>query len=205
MLLVGLTGGIGSGKSTVAEMLQRRGAVVLDADQFARRAIDPGRPGHGRVVEAFGEGILSGDGAIDRDRLAARVFADAGARQALEAIIHPEVASLLADALEPYRDSHRVVVYVVPLLVENHLEGMFDLVVTVSAEENARVSRLTGHRGMGEADVRARLAAQASDAERERVADRVIRNDGSKEGLERSVAALWADLADTAARGGPET
>ena len=193
MLLVGLTGGIGSGKSTVAAMLERRGAVVLDADEFARRALDPGRPGHARVVEEFGSSVVGPDGSVDRAALAGTVFGDPDARRRLEAIVHPEVARLLQDALEPYRDTDRVVVYAVPLLVENHLESMFDLVVVVTAPEEVRIRRLVA-RGIAEDDVRARIRAQLSDSERQAVADVVVANDGSRDDLNRRVETLWEEL-----------
>ena len=192
MLLVGLTGGIGSGKSTVARMLAERGAVVIDADELARRAVEPDAPGFAEVVEAFGEDVLS-NGRIDRERLARAVFADDAARRRLESIVHPEVARLLAEQLERYRDTARVVVYAVPLLVENGLQSMFDVVVVVSADEPIRATRLRG-RGMTPEDVRARMRAQLSDEDREAVADVVLRNDGSLDALARRVDALWADL-----------
>jgi dephospho-CoA kinase len=201
VLLVGLTGGIGSGKSAVATMLERLGAVVFDADEFARRAIDPGTPGEAAVAEAFGPSVLTPAGHVDRDRLAAVVFADPDARRRLEAIVHPEVARLLADAVEPYRETDRLVVYDVPLLVENHLESMFDVVVVVRAPEAVRVSRLASDRGMSEEAVLARIAAQASDQERETAAHDVIVNDGTLEDLERGVEALWHRLQAAAERG----
>lgn len=194
MLLVGLTGGIGAGKSTVAHMLERRGAVVLDADEFARQAVQPGTGGYARVVEAFGSDILTRDGGIDRERLADVVFADVQARSRLESIVHPEVARLFAEAVEPYRDTDRVVVYVVPLLVERSLQSAFDAIVVVSASPEVRVARLVADRRMKEEEVRDRMAAQLSDVERERASDVVIRNEGSLEDLEREVDRLWNDL-----------
>src|SRR5438128_3924229 len=142
MLLVGLTGGIGAGKSTVARMLAGRGAVVIDADDLARRAIDPGTPGFDAVVKAFGPEALTSDGEIDRNRLAALVFADEEARRKLEAIVHPEVARLFAEEAARYRDTDKVVVYAVPLLVESGLQEMFHVVVVLTAEREARVTRL---------------------------------------------------------------
>src|SRR5438067_3472126 len=133
MLLVGLTGGIGAGKSTVARLLQERGAVVIDADDLARRAVEAGSPGYDQVVRTFGSDLVRPDGALDRARLARLVFSDEGARRRLEAITHPEVARLFAEETGRWRDSDRVVVYAVPLLVENGLEGTFDVVVTVEA------------------------------------------------------------------------
>ena len=201
MLLVGLTGGIGSGKSTVARMLAERGAVVLDADDFARRAVDPGTPGHRAVVEAFGPSVLNEEGAVDRAGMADLVFRDAEARRRLEAIVHPEVARMFADAVRAHRDSDRVVVYAVPLLVENGLQAMFDVVVVVSAPAETRTARLEA-RGMDPRDARARMAAQLPDSEREGAADVVVENDGSLEDLERRVDQLWTELKGRAAADG---
>jgi dephospho-CoA kinase len=192
LLLVGLTGGIGSGKSTVARLLADRGAVVIDADDLAREATGAGTPGHASIVEAFGDPILS-DGRVDRERLAEVVFGDPEARRKLEAIVHPEVGRLFAEALEPYRGTARVVVYVVPLLVEAQLEPMFDVIIVVAADEHVRAARLRA-RGMSPEDARARMRAQLSDEEREQAAGVVIRNDGTMEELERRIDALWADL-----------
>ncbi len=194
MLLVGLTGGIGSGKSTVAGMLEDRGAVVLDADEFARRAVAAGTPGFRHVVDTFGRRVIAEDGEIDRARLARIVFAEPQDRERLEAIVHPEVARLLHEELQPYRDTDRVVVYAVPLLVENGLQSMFAEVVVVTAPEDLRVERLVA-RGMAEDDARARIGAQLTDDEREAVATHVLRNDASVEDLERQVDELWAELA----------
>jgi dephospho-CoA kinase len=174
-------------------MLGDRGAVVFDADELARRAIDPGTPGHTRVVEAFGPGVVDPGGAVDRAALAATVFGDPDARRRLEAIVHPEVARLLQEAIDPYRPTNRVIVYDVPLLVENRLEGMFDAVVVIRADPQVRVARLVA-KGMGEADARARIAAQATDDERARVATFVISNEGSPEELDTEVEALWEKL-----------
>ena len=194
MLLVGLTGGIGAGKSTVGRMLADRGAVVVDADDLARQAVNPGTPGYAQVLAAFGPEAVTPSGELDRAWLARRVFSDPEARRRLEAITHPEVARLLAEAIAPLRDTDRVVVYAVPLLVENRLEQGFDVVVVVSAPEGLRVARAAAERGMTENAVRERLAAQASDEMRERVAHHVIRNDSSLEALEREVDKLWSEL-----------
>jgi dephospho-CoA kinase len=198
MLLVGLTGGIGAGKSTVARLLEERGAVVFDADTFARSAIDRGTPGYEQVVEAFGPEILAPSGEIDREGLAALVFRDPDARRRLEAIVHPEVARQLHVAVDPYRDTDAIVVYSVPLLFEAGLQSAFDAVVTVSAAEEVRVHRVAGDRGMPEEAVRSRIHAQASDREREHVADYVIRNEGSVGDLQRDVERLWVELKDRA-------
>jgi dephospho-CoA kinase len=201
MLLVGLTGGIGAGKSTVARLLADRGAVVFDADDFARQAVQPGTPGHARVLAEFGAEAATPSGQLDREWLGQRVFTDADARRRLEAITHPEVARLFAEAIAPFRNTDRVVVYAVPLLVENQLEQGFDVVVVVSAPETVRVARLAAERGMTEQTVRERVAAQVSDEARERVAHFVIRNEGSEEDLERQVDSLWSELARRAQGG----
>ncbi len=193
MLLVGLTGGIGAGKSTVGRMLAERGAVVIDADHLARAALDPGSPGAARVREEFGPEAVSDDGSVDREWLAQRVFGDPAARRRLEGIVHPEVGRLFGEATDPYRDTDRVVVYDVPLLVENHLGGMFDVVVVVEAPADVRVARLVA-RGIRKDDVRRRMAAQATDADRAAVADVILSNGGDTGHLERQVDELWQDL-----------
>jgi dephospho-CoA kinase len=194
MLLVGLTGGIGSGKSTVAGLLAERGAIVLDADDLARRAVALGTDGFDRVVETFGREIIGPDGDIDRSKLAGVVFTDPALLRQLEAIVHPEVARLFAEAIEPYRDSDRVIVYAVPLLAERGLTEVFDVVVVVVADVDRRIERLMRDRGMTADEVRARVAAQLSDEERARVADVLIDNDGEAERLVPQVNRLWADL-----------
>jgi dephospho-CoA kinase len=193
VLLVGLTGGIGAGKSTVSGMLAERGAVVIDADDLARAALERGSPGVDRVREEFGSEAVSEDGTVDREWLARRVFADPEARRRLEAIVHPEVGRLFREVTEPHRHTDQVVVYDVPLLVESGLGGMFDLVVVVEAPEDVRVARL-GERGIDADDARGRIAAQASDADRAAVADVIVRNEGDLGALERQVDDLWQDL-----------
>jgi dephospho-CoA kinase len=199
VLLVGLTGGIGSGKSTVASMLERMGAVVLDADSLARQAIAPDAPGYARVIEEFGPDVVNENGEIDRERLAQMVFADPEARRRLESIVHPEVARLFTESVAAHRDTDRIVVYVVPLLVERSLQGAFDVVVAISASPRTREARLSTDRGMRREDVRGRMAAQLSDEERERAAHIVIQNEGSLQRLERDVEDLWSDLERRAA------
>jgi dephospho-CoA kinase len=194
MLLVGLTGGIGSGKSTVAGMLAERGAVIFDADTFARHALDPGTRGYQQVLETFGPQLLTAEGDIDREALAALVFADPEGRRRLEAIVHPEVARLFQESVEPYRGTDNIVVYSVPLLVEAGLQSAFDVVVVVIADEDSRVGRLARDRRMSEEAARARIRVQASDEERERVADLLIDNGGSVEDLERQVERVWQQL-----------
>lgn len=200
MLLVGLTGGIGSGKSTVAWLLDRRGAVVIDADQLAREAIAAGTEGFDLVVAAFGRGVVRPDGELDRGALAAQIFADPARKAALEAIVHPRVARLFADRVESYRDTDRIVVYVTPLLVEVGLAPAFDVVVVVTASPHLRVSRVASERGLDPEDVRRRMAAQATDAQRAEVADILLDNDGTLGELEAQVDRLWAELTARAGR-----
>jgi dephospho-CoA kinase len=194
MLLVGLTGGIGSGKSTVARMLEGRGAVVIDADDLARQAVEPGSHGYAEVLRRFGPPVVSLSGDLDRERLASIVFKDAEARRDLEAIIHPEVGRLFLEATEPYRSTDRIVVYAVPLLVESGLQGLFDVIVVVRASEDLRLGRLAADRDMGEGEARERIAAQLADDERERAATFVIRNEGSLDELDAEVGKLWEEL-----------
>ena len=201
MLLVGLTGGIGSGKSTVARLLAERGAAVIDADDLARQAVAPGTDGFDSVVLAFGREILNAEGDLDRRRLGEVVFADVERRRELEAIVHPEVARLFVEAVEPYRMTDQVVVYSIPLLVERGMADAFDVVVVVVADPARRVERVVRDRGSDSDEVRARIAAQVTDDERSRVADVLLDNDGDTGELERQVDRLWADLADRAAAG----
>ncbi len=193
MIKVGLTGGVGSGKSEAARLLAARGAVVIDADQLARDVVAPGTPGLARVVDVFGERILGPDGALDRPAMAALVFADQVARGRLEAIVHPLVATQAAELMAAAGE--HVVVYDVPLLVERAAIAGFDLVVVVDAADDVRIDRLVRLRGWSEADARARMAAQAGRAERLAVADVVLRNDGTKDELADQVDGLWAQLA----------
>lgn len=199
MILVGLTGGLGAGKSTVARMLARRGAVVVDADVLARQAIAPGTPGRDRVVERFGEGILGGDGVIDREALAEVVFADEQARKDLEAITHPEVFRLLAETVERHRDTDAVVVFDAALIVETGFRDACDLLVVVSAPLDHRVARVARDRGMTEEAARARITAQVPTEEREAAADVVLRNEGGLEALEGQVDDLWRRIRELAA------
>ena len=192
MLLVGLTGGIGSGKSTVAAMLAARGAVVVDADDLAREVIAPGTPGAAAVRERFPDVVR--DGAIDRAALAARVFDDAGARRDLEAIVHPEVRRRFGEICEPLTASDAVVVFVAPLLVETGAAAGFEVVIVVTSEEGTRIGRLTEARGMSEEQARARIAAQATDAERAAAAHVLLPNDGSMDELAARVERVWGDL-----------
>jgi dephospho-CoA kinase len=198
MLLVGLTGGIGSGKSTVARMLQDRGAVVLDADGFARAAVVPGSPGLRSVVARFGPDILTAEGELDRPKLASIVFADPQALADLEAIVHPEVRRMIADGIQGNLDADRVVVLVNPLLIEMGTHRDCDVVVVVSVSPDTQIARSVA-RGMVEEDVRARIAAQLPLEERARTADVLIDNEGSFAELEREVDVLWRQLEARAA------
>lgn len=199
MLLVGLTGGIGSGKSTAARMLRERGAAVFDADVLAREAVAPGTEGHQAVVERFGADVLAPGGELDREALASVVFADPAARRDLEAIVHPEVRRLFAEGSDAYRDTDRVVVLSAPLLVETGMHSAFDVLVVVAVPVSVQVERLMRDRGMSEAAVRARIDAQAPLEDKAAVADILLDNEGSPEELARQIDRIWADLVARAA------
>lgn len=202
MLLVGLTGGIGSGKSTVARMLEARGAAVFDADLLARQAIAPGTPGHDKVVERFGPNVLAPGGGIDREALASIVFADPAARRDLEAIVHPEVRRMFAERSERYEDTDTVVVFSAPLLVETGMHTAFEVLMVVSAPVDTQVERLMRDRGMSEPTIRARIAAQLPLDAKAEVADVLVDNEGTIEDLEGQVDRVWEDLQARAGRGG---
>lgn len=200
MITVGLTGGIGSGKSTVADLLSSYGAVIIDADVLAREAVAPGSAGMERVLAEFGAEVLGSDGSLDRARLGSLVFADADRRAALNAIVHPYVRAR-SEALMAAAPTDAVVVQVVPLLVENGLQGGYDVVVVVDVSPETQLHRLVDTRGMSESDARARMGAQSSREARLAAADVVVPNDGDLEALRAAVDALWAQLAgDSAAR-----
>jgi dephospho-CoA kinase len=188
-LRVALTGGIGSGKSTVAALLAEHGAVVVEADQVAREVVAPGTPGAAAVIGRFGPSVVAADGTLDRPALARLVFADPAARADLDAIVHPLVversASLMADA-----GPGAVVVYDVPLLVETGRQDEFDLVITVTAPLETRMARLA-ERGLRQDQAAARIDAQANDADRAAVAWAVVDNSGSVDHLSRQVSRLW--------------
>ncbi|TFV59069.1 dephospho-CoA kinase [Geodermatophilus sp. DF01-2] len=190
MLRIGLTGGIGSGKSTVAGLLAARGARVVDADRIAREVVEPDTPGLDAVVAAFGREVLAADGALDRPALAAVVFADPEARRRLDDIVHPLVRARAAE-LVAAAPQDAVVVQDVPLLVETGQAASYDLVLVVEADPETRVRRLVG-RGLTEADARARIAAQATDEQRRAVADVVLDNSGGVEELTEQVERFWA-------------
>ena len=188
---VGLSGGVGSGKSTVAAMLAEHGAVVIDADAIAREVVEPGTPGFDAVVAEFGDAVVQ-DGRLDRAALAKIVFNDDDARARLNAIVHPLVGERTGQLMAEAPDG-AVLVYDVPLLVESGLADGFDTVVIVLAPQDVRLRRLAA-RGMPEDDARARMAKQATDDERRAVADEVVTNDGTREQLQAQVDALWARL-----------
>lgn len=188
---VGLSGGVGSGKSTVARLLAERGAVVVDADAIAHEVVEPGTPGLAAIVERFGAGVVQ-DGRLDRPALAGIVFQDVAARRDLEAITHPLIRSRIDD-LVAAAPPGAVIVNDTPLLVEGGKRDGLDVVVIVLASEATRIARLAG-RGMAEADARARMAAQATDEQRRAFADVLIDNDGTLDELTAQVDALWTRL-----------
>ena len=191
MLVVGLTGGIGSGKSTVAELFARLGALVIDADQLARMAIERGTDGFADVMLRFGdEVIVNGD--IDRKKLAEIVFSDEKARKDLEAIIHPRVQALLAEAVADL-DHDDILIYEIPLLVETGAADKFDYIITVESDIELRKERLL-KKGLYISQIEKRIASQASEEARTAVADSVIRNDGDEDSLLRQVENLWESV-----------
>jgi dephospho-CoA kinase len=192
MLRVGLTGGIGSGKSTVAQRFSALGAVVIDADVLAREVVAPDSPGLTAIVERFGEGVLDDEGGLNRPALGAIVFADGRARRDLEGITHPLIARRTAELVAAAPDD-AIIVHDVPLLVEKHYGPGYHLVVVVGADAATRVKRLMHTRGMTEADARSRIASQATDQERRDAADVWLDNEGHKDDLIAAVDALWHD------------
>ena len=191
---IALTGGIGSGKSTVARLLQARGAVVIDADAIAREVVEPGQPALEEICEAFGDEVIDADGRLRRSRLAEIAFADPDALARLNAITHPRIAARSADLLAA-APAEAVVVYDMPLLVEQGPAALagWDAIVVVDASDDVRLSRLMA-RGVDRADAVRRMAAQASREERAAVADHVIENSADPQALESAVDALWREL-----------
>lgn len=195
MIRVGLTGGIGSGKSTVSRLLASYGAVVVDADLVAREVVEPGTPGLAAVVEAFGTAVLLPTGALDRNALGKVVFGDAAARARLSGILHPLIGERSGELMEAASASGApMLVHDVPLLVESSLQSRYDVVVVVDASPAVQLDRLVRLRGMSSADAQARIAAQASREDRLAAATVVLDNDGTVEELTGQVQALWADL-----------
>lgn len=195
MISVGLTGGIGSGKSTVSRALAARGAVVVDADLLAREVVAPGSEGLAEVVEVFGAELLTADGGLDREALGARVFPDPQALERLNAILHPRIRALtLERRAQAEAAGAAVLVHDVPLLVENGMQGAYDEVVVVDVSPQVQLDRLVSVRGTSEADARARIARQATREQRLAAATVVLHNDGTPEELERQVDNLWRRL-----------
>jgi dephospho-CoA kinase len=195
MTVVALTGGIASGKSTVAEMFRELGAVCIDADDVSRDVVEPGTPGLRDIVATFGEDVLS-DGHLNREALGRIVFGDASARARLNSIVHPLVRARSEELFEAARTANpnAIIIYAIPLLVEAGSERSFDAVITVSADEETRVQRLVSARGMTEAEARARVSAQASEAQRLAIADHVIDTNGSLEQTQSQVDEIWREL-----------
>ena len=200
MRLVGLTGGIGSGKSTVARLLAEHGAIVVDADQVARDVVEPGEPALDEIRDRFGSGVIDPEGRLDRAALATIVFGDDAARRDLEGITHPRIGQRVADRIAEARAAEdadgreRLVVVDHPLLVESGAAAGYETVIVVEAPLEVRVRRLVEARGMDEGDARARVRAQADDATRRAAATHVVDNGGDLEALRGQVEAILADL-----------
>lgn len=193
MLKVGLTGGIGSGKSEVSGRLAGYGGLIFDADLVAREVTEPNTPGLAQVVGVFGTGILAADGSLDRQRLGEIVFHDAELRAKLNAIVHPLVGERMRE-LEQGADPGAIVVEVIPLIAENDMASFFDLVVVVDVPPRIQEDRLVRDRGLTREQIAARVAAQASREDRLAIADIVLDNSGSLAELDREVGELWTEL-----------
>jgi dephospho-CoA kinase len=201
VLRVGLTGGIGSGKSTVGALLAEHGAVVIDSDALAREVVAAGSPGLAAVVDVFGPEVLTAAGELDRAAMGRRVFADPAARVRLEAVIHPLVRRRAAE-IEAAAPTDAVVVHDIPLLVETGQAGSFDVVVVVDAPVELQIDRLTRERDMTAEEARSRIDAQASRGERLAVADHVVANDSTPAALREAVDRLWTQLSRHRGGGG---
>jgi dephospho-CoA kinase len=193
MYLIGLTGGIAAGKSTVAKRWAEHGALEIDADQVARDVVEPGTVGLGRVFEAFGSDVLTADGELDRKQLAMQIFSDAGKRELLNSILHPLIKERTRQLLSEL-PAESIVVYNVPLLVEAAVDHPFDLVVTVEAPEEEQLRRLVETRGLTESEARSRISAQAKPIERAARADRILNSNQDINLLLRDTDALWRDI-----------
>lgn len=203
MLRVGLTGGIGSGKSAVSSRLAARGAVVIDSDVIAREVVAKGTDGLAEVAEAFGNDVLTAEGELDRPALGRIVFGDESARRRLEAIIHPRVRARAAE-IEAQSPVAAIVVHDIPLLVETGQVDRFDLVLVVDAPVDVQLERLTAQRGMADEEAKQRIASQASRADRLAAADLVVENSGTLIDLDRRIDEVWATLEQRAGHG-PDT
>ncbi|MFD2839513.1 dephospho-CoA kinase [Populibacterium corticicola] len=191
MIRIGLTGGIASGKSAVSEVLSSLGALVVDHDVLAREAVAPGSVGLERIAAAFGSGVIDDDDSLDRTALGAIVFADTQKLEQLNSIVHPEVRRLALEADARAEEGGRIVVHDIPLLVETTQQHDFDAVIVVEAPLEQRIARMIEHRGMTREQALARIDKQASDEERRAIADYLVVNDGTLEGLDRAVRTIW--------------
>lgn len=194
--VIALTGGIAAGKSTVARLFADLGARLIDADKVSREVVEPGEPALAEIAEAFGPEVINQDGTLNRSALAAIVFNDAEQLERLNAIVHPRVRQRVAQRIDAAPEE-AIVVYDVPLLVEANLPRSFDAIVTVSAPEAARIERLVAERGYTREEAARRVAAQASDAEREEAADFVVDASGTLEDTQRHARQVWHQLAAT--------
>jgi dephospho-CoA kinase len=197
MFLIGLTGGIASGKSTVAKLLAAHGAETIDADQVARDVVLPGTAGLDAVVAEFGEGVLTGDGELDRTTLGKIVFPDPQKRIKLEAILHPLIKIRTSELIS--ESSREIVVYAVPLLVEANVDYPFDFIVTVEAGEDNQLERLVRSRGLSAEEAKERISSQATRQQREARADFVLDSSGTHEQLAKQVDTLWLEIESAAA------
>lgn len=191
VMLIGLTGGIGAGKSTVAQLFEERGVPIVDADAIARDVVKPGQPALAELVEHFGDSILGADGELNRGKLAEVAFADAESHEALNAIMHPAISAETAKRIDALRGDHPVIVHDVPLLVEAGLAGNYDLTVLVDTPAELRLQRLTELRGMDPEDAKKRIAAQATDEQRRAVCDVALDNSGDIEHLRAQFEQMW--------------
>lgn len=191
VMLIGLTGGIGAGKSTVAQLFEERGVPIVDADVIARDVVKPGEPALAELVEHFGDRILAADGELNRGKLAEVAFADAESHEALNAIMHPAISAETAKRIDALRGDHPVIVHDVPLLVEAGLAGNYDLTVLVDTPAQIRLQRLTELRGMDPDDAKKRIAAQATDEQRRAVCDVALDNSGDIEHLRAQFEKMW--------------
>ncbi|MBA2726400.1 MAG: dephospho-CoA kinase, partial [Actinobacteria bacterium] len=200
MLVAGLTGGIGSGKSTFAQMLADRGAEVIDADAIGRQALEPGEPAWHSVVDQFGDDILSaGSMTVDRKRLASIVFRDPRKLAALNAIVHPVITHRIADTLEALNGTDEIVILDAALIIELGIQEGLNALIVVAAEEDVRRTRLRKERGMTGAQISERMGAQRPQSELVAVADIIVSNDGSLDRLRAEADRVWADLQERAA------
>lgn len=191
VMLIGLTGGIGAGKSTVAQLFEERGVPIVDADAIARDVGKPGQPALAELVEHFGDSILGADGELNRGKLAEVAFADAESHEALNAIMHPAISAETSKRIDALRGDHPVIVHDVPLLVEAGLAGNYDLTVLVDTPAELRLQRLTELRGMDPEDAKKRIAAQATDEQRRAVCDVALDNSGDIEHLRAQFEQMW--------------